>query len=72
MFKYDNNTLLQSISELFVPNTVIHTYNTRNKHNLKPKQSNRVYMYRNFSFIEPHICNDIQKHINVFVSYSAL
>ena len=25
MFKYDNNTLPESISELFVPNTAIHT-----------------------------------------------
>ena len=71
MFKYDNNTLPELISELFVPNTVIRTYNTRNKHNLRLKQSNRVYMYTNFSFIEVHIWNDIQKHINVSVSYSA-
>ena len=43
MFKYNNNTLPESISELFVPYTAIHTYNTRNKHNLRPKQSNRAY-----------------------------
>ena len=49
MFKYDNNTLPELISELFVPNTVIRTYNTRNKHNLRLKQSNRVYMYTDFS-----------------------
>ena len=71
MFKYNNNTLPESISELFVPYTAIHTYNTRNKHNLRPKQSNRAYMYKNFSFIGVHIWNDIQKHINVSVSYSA-
>ena len=29
MFKYDNSTLPDSISELFVPNTAIHTYNLR-------------------------------------------
>ena len=45
MFKYDNNTLPELISELFVPNTVIRTYNTRNIHNLRHKQSNRVYIY---------------------------
>ena len=71
MFKYDNNTLPELISELFVPNTVIRTYSTRNKHNLRLKQSNRVYMYTNFSFIRVHIWNDIQKHINVSVSHSA-
>ena len=27
MFKYNNNTLPESISELFVPYTAIHTYN---------------------------------------------
>ena len=66
MFKYDNNALPESISELFVPNTAIHTYHTRNKHNLRPTQSNRVcslYMYKIFSFIGVHIWNDIQKHI---------
>ena len=55
MFKYDNNTLPESISELFVPNTAIHIYNIRNKHDLRPKQSNRVYMYKNFSFSGVHI-----------------
>ena len=49
MFKYNNNTLPESISELFVPYTAIHTYNTRNKHNVRPKQSNRAYMYKNFN-----------------------
>ena len=55
MFKNNNNTLLESISELFVPYTAIHTYNTRNKHSLRPKQSNKAYMYKNFSFIGVHI-----------------
>ena len=40
MFKYNNNTLPESISEPFVPYIAIHTYNTRNKHNLRPKQGN--------------------------------
>ena len=72
MFKYSNNTLPKSISELFVPYTAIHTYyNARNKHNLRPKRSNRAYMYKNFGFIGVHIWNDVQKHINVSVSYSA-
>ena len=43
MFKYNNNTLSESIFELFVPFTAIHTYNTRNKHNLRPKQGHRAY-----------------------------
>ena len=36
-----------------------HTYNTRNKHNLRLKQSNRVYMYKNISFVRVHIWNDV-------------
>ena len=71
MFKYNNNTLPKTISDLYVPYTAIHTYNRRNKHNLRPKQSNRAYMYKNFSLIGVHIWNDIQKHTNVSVSYSA-
>ena len=71
MFTYDNNTLPEKISELFVPNTAIHTYNTRNKHNFKTQtEQQRIYV-KNFSFIGVHIWNDIQKHINVSVSYSA-
>ena len=56
MFKYDN-TLLESISELFILNTAIHAYNIRNKHNLRPKQSNITteYIYKNFSIIGVHI-----------------
>ena len=52
MFKYNNNTLPESISELFVPYTAIHTYNTRNKHNLRPKQSNRAYCIRILVLLE--------------------
>ena len=66
-----SKSMREWISELFVPNTTVHTYNTRNKHNLRPKQSNRVYMYKNFSFIGVHIWNDIQKRIKFSVSYSA-
>ena len=67
MFKYNNNTLPESISGLFVPYTVIHTYNTRNKHNLRPKQTNRAYMYKNFSLIEVYIWNDIFLGWNNFI-----
>ena len=51
MFKYANNTLPEAISELFISNTAYHSYNTRNKQNLRPKVSKRAYMYKNFSFI---------------------
>ena len=44
MFNYGNDTLPESIFKLFVPNTAIHIYHTINKHNLRPKQSNRVYI----------------------------
>ena len=41
-------TILQSlpeaISELFLSNTAYHSYNTRNKQNLRPKVSKRAYM----------------------------
>ena len=71
MFKYANNTLPEAISELFISNTAYHSYNTRNKQNLRPKVSKRAYMYRNFSFIGVQIWNDVQKHINVSMSFSS-
>ena len=71
MFKYANNTLPEAISELFISNTAYHSYNTRNKQNLRHKVSKRAYMYKNFSFIGVQIWNDVQKHINVSMSFSS-
>ena len=73
MFRYANNTLPEAISELFISNSAYDTssYNTRNKQNLRPKVSKRAYMYKNFSFIGVQIWNDVQKHINVSMSFSS-
>ena len=81
MFKYANNTLPEAISELFISNTAYHSYNRRNKQNLRPKMNKRAYMYgalfflmvyiyilKNFSFIRVQIWNDVHKHINVSMS----
>ena len=70
MFKYANNTLPKAISELFISNTAYHSYNTRNKQYLGPKVSKRAYMYKNFNFIGVQIWNDVQKHINVSMSFT--
>ena len=43
-FKYAKNTLPEAISELFISNTAYHTYNTRNKQNLRAKVSKIAYM----------------------------
>ena len=73
MFKYANNYLPEAISELFISKSAYHTssYNTRNKQNLRPKVSKRAYMYKNFSFIGVQIWNDVQKPINVSMSFSS-
>ena len=42
MFKYVNNSFPEAISELFISNTAYHSYNTRNKQNLRPKVSKRA------------------------------
>ena len=44
MFKYASNTLPEAISEVFISNTAYHSYNTRNKQNLRPKVSKRAYI----------------------------
>ena len=69
MCKYANNTLPGAISKLFISNTAYHSYNTRNKQNLRPKVSKRAY--KNFSFIGAQIWNDVHKHINVSMSFSS-
>ena len=70
MFKYDNNTLQESISELFVPNTANHIL-TCIILKINPNRATEYNIYTNFSFIGVHIWNDIQKHINISESYSA-
>ena len=72
MFKYANNTLPVAISELFISSTVYPSYNTRNKQNLRPKVSKRAYMYKNFNVIRVQIWNDVEKHINVSISFSSI
>ena len=71
MFKYANNILPRAISDLFIFNTAYHSHNRRNKQNLTPKVSKRANMYKNFSFIGVQIWNDVQKHINVFMSFNS-
>ena len=71
MFTYANNTLPEAFSELFISHTAYRSYNIRNKQNLRPKVSKRAYMYKNFSFIGVQIWNDVQKHINVSMSFSS-
>ena len=52
MFKYANNTLPEAIFKLFISNTAYHSYNTRNKQNLRPKVSKRAYMIRTLVLLE--------------------
>ena len=42
MFKYANNALPEAITELFISNAAHHSYNTRNKQNLRFKVSKRA------------------------------
>ena len=72
MFKYSINILPDVISELFITNDTFHSHNTRNKNKLRPKMSNREYMYKNFSFIGVYIWNNIQDHIPINTSYADL
>ena len=65
------NILPDVISELFITNDTFHSHNTRNKNELRPKLSNREYMYKNFSFIGVYIWNNIQDHILINTSHAA-
>ena len=71
MFKYSINILPDVISELFVTNDTFHCHNTRYKNKLRPKLSNREYMYKIFSFIGVYIWNNIQDYIPINTSYAA-
>ena len=71
MFKYSINILPDVISELFITNDTFHSHNKRNKNKLRPKMSNREYMYKKFCFICVYIWNNIQQYIPINTSYAA-
>ena len=50
MLKYSIHILPDVISELFITNDTFHSHNTRNKNTLRPKMSNREYMYKNLFY----------------------
>ena len=50
MLKYSIHILPDVISELFITNDTFHSHNTRNKNTLRPKMSNREYMYENLFY----------------------
>ena len=71
MFKYSINILPDVISELFITNGTFQSHNKRNKNKLRPKMSNREYMYKKICFICVYIWNNIQHHIPINTSYAA-
>ena len=48
MLKFANKLLPSAISELFISNSAVYKYNTRNRTNLRQCFSKHQYMYRSF------------------------
>ena len=69
MFKFTNKLLPSAISELFISNSAVYKYNTRNKTKLRQCFGKHEYMYRSFKFSAVYIWNALLDSINTHSSY---
>ena len=68
MFKFTNKLLPSAISELFISNSAVYKYNTRNRTKLRQCFGEYEYMYRSFKFSAVYIWNALLGLINTHSS----
>jgi len=71
MHKYEHGNLPEALHLLFVKNSSVHNYNTRNKGKLRPAMAKHAYRDKDFRFICVHVWNHICEHIKTDTSSSA-
>ena len=64
MFKFNLGLLPVALNNLFVRNSNIHNYNTRNKNKLRSAIGRHKFIYKNFRYISVHIWNNINDKID--------
>ena len=69
MFKFTNKLLPSAISELFISNSAVYKYNTRNRTKLRQCFGKHEYMYRSFKFSAVYIWIALLDSINTHSSY---
>ena len=68
MFKFNLGLSPVALNNLFVRNSNIHNYNTRNKNKLRSAIGRHKFIYTNFCYISVHIWNTITDKIDTDTS----
>ena len=68
MFKFNLGLSPVALNNLFVRNSNIHNYNTRNKNKLRSAIGRHKFIYKNFRYISVHIWNNITDKIDTDTS----
>ena len=68
MFKFNLGLSPVALNNLFVRNSNIHNYNTRNKNKLRSAIERHKFNYKKFRYISVHIWNNITDKINTDTS----
>ena len=61
--KLQSNMVPNSECELFTLNSSNHSYNTRNKYNIRSTHGKHKFMHRNFRFVNVHVWNYLASNI---------
>ena len=68
MLKNNLGYIRKAMESLFITNSDIHKYNTRNRDKMRSAYGKHEFMYNNFSFVGIHIWNYILDHLNINVT----
>ena len=68
MFKNNLGYISKAVESLFITNSDIHKYNTRNKDKMRFAYGKHEFMYSNFRFVGIHTWNYILDHLDVNVT----
>ena len=67
MFKNNLGYITEAVESLFITNSDIHKYKTRNRDELHSANGKHEFMYSNFRFVVIRIWNYILDHLDVNV-----
>ena len=68
MFKNNVGYIPKAMESLFITNSDIHNYNTRNRDKMRSAYGKHGFMYSNFRFVGIHIWNYILDHLDINVT----
>ena len=60
--------LPNAVENLFTANATVHSFNTRNRHELRAARGIHQHVYSTFRFVGIKVWNYISDHINIKVS----